>query len=68
MTPPREASGNTDPGRISDLPPDEMAPYNEEQRDAFVAAYNSALENYAGDRERALEIAHAAARGTPGER
>ena len=68
MTPPHEESGSTGSERISDLPPDEMAPYNEEQRLAFLAAYDSALEHYAGDRERALEIAHAAARGTPGER
>lgn len=68
MTSTREAGGGATPGRTSDVLRDELTPYNEEQRDAFVAAYKSTLESYPGDLERALKIAHAAARGTPGER
>ena len=51
----------------SDLPEAELEPYDEEQREAFRATYRNALEEF-GDEERALQIAHAAARGTPGER
>ena len=53
---------------ISDLPSDEVEQYNDEQREAFRASYNSALEQFGGDKRRALEIGHAAARGTPGDR
>lgn len=67
MTSGDERSARKDKG-IDDLPPDELAPYNDEQRQAFMAAYHSALEQHPGDHERALEVAHAAARGTPGER
>ena len=42
--------------------------YNEEQAEAFRATYASALEQTDGDVERARELAHAAARGTPGDR
>ena len=52
---------------ISDLPPKEVEPYSDEQKEAFRASYNSALEEF-GDEQRAIEIAHAAARGTPGDR
>ena len=52
---------------ISDQPPKEVEPYSDEQKEAFRASYNSALEEF-GDEQRAIEIAHAAARGTPGDR
>lgn len=51
----------------SDVPEAELEPYDEEQREAFRATYRNALEEF-GDEERARQIAHAAARGTPGER
>lgn len=53
---------------IADLPSDEVEQYNDEQKESFRASYNSALEQFGGDTRRALEIAHAAAKGTPGDR
>lgn len=53
---------------VEDLPPAEVEHYNDEQREAFLRSYNSAIEEFGGDERRAVEIAHAAARGTPGER
>lgn len=53
---------------IAELPPDQVELYSDEQKEAFRASYNSALEEYDGDEERALDIAHAAAKGTPGDR
>lgn len=53
---------------IAELPPAQVDLYNDEQKKAFLAAVNAALEEYDGDEARAIEIAHAAARGTPGER
>lgn len=54
--------------QTADPPADELDPYDDDQKRAFVDAYRSALEHFGGDRERAISIAHAAARGTPGER
>lgn len=53
---------------IPELPPEELEPYNDEQREAFRSTYASALERFGGDQQRAREVAHAAARGTPGDR
>lgn len=50
----------------ADVP--DLDEYNEEQAEAFRATYASALEQTDGDVERARELAHAAARGTPGDR
>ncbi|HUE96062.1 MAG TPA: hypothetical protein VMN39_05355 [Longimicrobiaceae bacterium] len=50
-----------------DLPERELEAYDDEQREAFRATYRNALEEF-GDKERARQIAHAAARGTPGDR
>ncbi len=53
---------------IDELPPDQVEQYSEEQKEAFRSSYNSALEEFGGDESRAIEIAHAAAKGTPGDR
>lgn len=50
-----------------DVSEDELEVYDDEQRAAFRATYRNALEEF-GDEERARQIAHAAARGTPGDR
>lgn len=50
-----------------DVPDEELEAYDDEQRAAFRATYRNALKEF-GDEERAREIAHAAARGTPGDR
>lgn len=54
---------STDP----EPPEEELEAYDGEQREAFRATYRNALEEF-GDEERARQIAHAAARGTPGDR
>lgn len=53
--------------RPADETKDQLAAYNDEQKEAFRKAYDSAMEQF-GDEARALAIAHAAARGTPGGR
>lgn len=50
-----------------DVSEEELEAYDDEQRAAFRATYRNALEEF-GDEERARQIAHAAARGTPGDR
>jgi cation transport regulator len=54
--------------RIADLPEDQVDQYNEEQKKAFLEACNNAMEQFGGDEERAMAVAHAAAKGTPGDR
>lgn len=44
----------------------EIERYNDAQRAAFRASYRSALAEF-GHEDRAREVAHAAARGTPGD-
>jgi hypothetical protein len=51
----------------SGLPPDEAAAFSGEQQRVFTDSYHAALEEF-GDEERALDVARAAARGTPGDR
>ena len=51
----------------SDRLEQELEPYNEEQREAFRSTYRDALAQF-GDEGRAIEVAHAAAKGTPGDR
>lgn len=53
---------------IDELPAEEIEQYNDEQKDAFRATYADALKRFDGDQQRALDVAHAAARGTPGDR
>ena len=53
---------------VDELPPEEIEQYNDEQKEAFRSTYASALERFPGDQRRALDVAHAAARGTPGDR
>ena len=53
---------------IEEFPPEEIDQYNDEQKEAFRSTYSSALERFGRDQRRALDVAHAAARGTPGDR
>jgi hypothetical protein len=49
-------------------PSDDLEQYNDEQKEAFRSTFASALEQFDGDESRASDVAHAAARGTPGDR
>jgi cation transport regulator len=46
--------------RISDLPEKQVDQYSHHQKEAFLEAFNSALEQY-GDESRAFAVAHVAA-------
>ena len=50
--------------RISDLPRSQVDQYSHHQREAFLEAFNSALEQY-GEESRAFRVAHAAAQRAP---
>jgi cation transport regulator len=52
--------------RISDLPEAQVDQYSHHQKEAFLEAFNSALEQY-GEESRAFAVAHAAAQRTPEE-
>ena len=56
------------PEAIEHRPSDVLEQYNDEQKEAFRSTFASALEQFDGDESRAREVAHAAARGTPGDR
>ena len=47
---------------ISDLPQEQVDQYSERAKEAFLKAFNSALETYDGDESRAFAVAHAAAK------
>lgn len=51
--------------KISDLPKSQVDQYSHHQKEAFLKAFNSALEQYDGDESRAFAVAHAAAKQTP---
>lgn len=51
--------------KISDLPESQVDQYTHHQKEAFLKAFNSALEQYGGDESRAFAVAHAAAQRTP---
>ncbi|HEX5396106.1 MAG TPA: ChaB family protein [Candidatus Limnocylindria bacterium] len=51
--------------KISDLPESQVDQYSHHQKEAFLAAFNNALEEYGGDESRAFAVAHAAAQRTP---
>lgn len=53
--------------KISDLPESQVDQYSHHQKEAFLAAFNNALEEYDGDESRAFATAHAAAKRTPEE-
>lgn len=50
--------------KISDLPKAQVDQYTRHQKEAFLAALNSAIEQY-DDERRAWATAHAAAQRTP---
>ena len=50
--------------KISDLPEKQVDQYSHHQKEAFLEAFNSALEQYK-DEGRAFATAHAAAQRTP---
>lgn len=50
--------------KLSDLPKEQVDQYSHHQKEAFLAAFNSALEQY-GEESRAFAVAHAAAKRTP---
>lgn len=47
---------------IDDLPETQVDQYSAHQKRAFLAAFNSAYEQYEGDEHRAFAVAHAAAK------
>jgi cation transport regulator len=47
---------------IDDLPRDQVDQYSEHQREIFLAAFNSAVEEYDHDESKAFAVAHAAAK------
>ena len=51
--------------KISDLPASQVDQYSHHQKEAFLAAFNKALDEYGGDESRAFAVAHAAAKRTP---
>jgi cation transport regulator len=50
--------------KLSDLPKEQVDQYSHHQKEAFLEAFNSALEQY-GEESRAFAVAHAAAQRTP---
>lgn len=48
--------------RIADLPQAQVDQYTAHQKEAFLKAFNSALEEYGGDEHRAFAVAHSAAK------
>jgi cation transport regulator len=50
---------------VSELPREQTDQYSLHQKDAFLKAFNNALEEYGGDESRAFAVAHAAAKRTP---
>ncbi|MFC4424839.1 ChaB family protein [Deinococcus navajonensis] len=47
---------------VSDLPQAQVDQYSPHQQEAFLKAFNHALEEYGGDEHRAFATAHAAAK------
>ncbi|MBD0328563.1 MAG: ChaB family protein [Thermoleophilia bacterium] len=47
---------------ISDLPEEQVDQYSKHGKEAFLKAFNSALDQYDGDESRAFATAHAAAK------
>jgi cation transport regulator len=53
--------------KISDLPKSQVDQYSHHQKEAFLAAFNSAMDEYGGDESRAFAVAHSAAQKAPKE-
>jgi cation transport regulator len=47
---------------IDDLPKAQTNQYNDDQKEAFLKAFNNAYKEYGGDEHRAFAVAHAAAK------
>ena len=47
---------------VSDLPEEQVDQYSEHAKEAFLKAFNSALDTYNGDESKAFAVAHAAAK------
>ncbi|AFZ66312.1 ChaB family protein [Deinococcus peraridilitoris] len=47
---------------VSDLPEAQVDQYSAHQKEAFLKAFNNALEQYDGDEHRAFAVAHSAAK------
>lgn len=47
---------------VAELPPSQVDQYDEHQKEAFLKAFNHALEEYGGDEHRAFAVAHTAAK------
>lgn len=50
--------------KISDLPKEQVDQYSHHQKEAFLKAYNSAMDQY-GEESRAFAVAHSAAQKAP---
>ena len=51
--------------KISDLPKEQVDQYSHHQKEAFMAAFNSAYEEHGHDESRAFAVAHSAAKRAP---
>ena len=51
--------------KISDLPKEQVDQYSQHQKEAFLAAFNNAYEEYGHDESRAFAVAHSAAQRAP---
>ncbi|WP_104990591.1 ChaB family protein [Deinococcus sp. NW-56] len=47
---------------MDELPEAQVDQYTEHQREAFLEAFNNALDEYGGDEDRAFAVAHSAAK------
>ncbi len=47
---------------VEDLPEAQVDQYSAHQKEAFLKAFNNALEQYGGDEHKAFAVAHAAAK------
>lgn len=47
---------------IAELPEAQVDQYTEHQKEAFLKAFNNALDEYGGDEHRAFAVAHSAAK------
>lgn len=50
--------------KIADLPESQVDQYSHHQKEAFLEAFNSAVDQY-GEESRAFAVAHAAAKRAP---
>jgi len=48
--------------RVEDLPQSQVDQYTPHQREAFLKAFNNALQEYGGDEHKAFAVAHSAAK------